>query len=134
VIGGQRLAGRFALGGRNGKLDTQGRAGFLAAVQIDVAAERLYSILEAEQAGSAGKVGTSDAVVSDLEVQNAFGGLLVDGNRDGRCARVFGRVGQYLGDDVVGADLHLIGQSFCYVQVELNGDGRSDGLVRARPG
>ena len=60
MIGGQRLAVRFALGGRNGKLDTQGCAGFLAAAQIDVAAERLYSILEAEQAGSAGKVGTSD--------------------------------------------------------------------------
>ena len=71
MIGGQRLAGRFALGGRNGKLDTQGRAGFLGLLRtIDVAAERLYSVLEAEQAGSAGEVGTSDAVVSDLEAQD----------------------------------------------------------------
>ena len=52
-----------------GKLDTQTGSGAVGAVQIDVAAERLYSVLEAEQAGAAGKVGTSDAVVSDLQAQ-----------------------------------------------------------------
>ena len=40
---------------------------------------------------------------------------------------MLGRVGQRLGDDVVGADLHPIGQPFLEAQVELNRDRRAAG-------
>jgi hypothetical protein len=66
VLGGQRLAGRFAFGERNGKLDTQARSGSVGAVHNDVAAQRLYPVLEAEKACSGGEVGTSYAVVTHL--------------------------------------------------------------------
>ena len=40
---------------------------------------------------------------------------------------MLGRVGQCLGDDVVGADLDLLGQPFLDAQVELNRDRRAAG-------
>ena len=55
------------------------------------------------------------------------GGVSFDGHDDRRGARMLGRVGQRLGDDVVGADLHPIGQPFLEAQVELNRDRRAAG-------
>jgi hypothetical protein len=51
------------------------------AVEEDFAAERLYAVLEASQAGAAGEVGAPGAVVADLEEQGIAGDLDVDADR-----------------------------------------------------
>src|SRR6476620_12077263 len=61
-----RVAGCVAVGLGERKRDTQIGSGSPGAVQIYVAAERLYSILDAAQHGAAGESGTSPAVVGDL--------------------------------------------------------------------
>src|SRR4029078_13584507 len=99
-------------------------AGSPGAVQIYVAAERLYSVLDAEQPGAAGEFGTSHAVVGGLDAQSAVGPISFDGHRDRRGPGVLGRVGQCFGDDVVAADLNLIGQPFVDAQLELNRNWR----------
>ena len=58
-------------------MDAQGGSGSSGAVQIDVAAERLCTVLEADQAGAAGEVGTPDAVVGDLDTQAVAGPISV---------------------------------------------------------
>ena len=52
--------------------------------------------------------GTADAVVGDLDERESV--LARDPHRDLGCARVLGRVGQRLGDDVVGRGLDRLGQ------------------------
>ena len=79
-----RVAGCVAVGLGERKRDTQIGSGSPGAVQVDVAAERLYSVLDAEQPGAAGEFGTSPAVVGDLEAQRAVGPISFDGHRDRR--------------------------------------------------
>ena len=127
-----RVAGCVAVGLGERKRDTQIGSGSPGTVQIYVAAERLYSILDAEQPGAAGEFGTSPAVVGDLEAQSAVGPISFDGHRDRRGPGVLGRVGQCFGDDVVGADLNLIGQPFVDAQLELNRNWRAAGHLAQR--
>ena len=54
-----RVAGCVAVGLGERKRDTQIGSSSPGAVQIDAAAERLYSVLDAEQPGAAGEFGTS---------------------------------------------------------------------------
>src|SRR4051794_11467255 len=78
-----------------------GRTGSAWAVKEDAAAKCLDTVLEAEQAGAVGEVGAAGAVVADREAQDGVRGAGLDGDRDGRGARVLGRVGQRFRDDVV---------------------------------
>jgi hypothetical protein len=48
------------------------------AVEEDPAADRLHAILEADQAGAAGEVGTASAVVADRDAQDLAGDLDLD--------------------------------------------------------
>ena len=65
---------------------------------------------EADQAGAVGEVSAADAVVADCDAQDVVVSVGVDGDRDGRGVRVLGRVGERLGDDIVGRDLDRLRQ------------------------
>ncbi len=84
------------------------RASVGRALDGDPAAESLYAILEADEARPAREVGAADAVVLDGDAKDAVHGLDLDG--DGQGARMLRRVRQRLRDDVVRADLDLLGQ------------------------
>jgi hypothetical protein len=75
-------------------------------------AERLDAVLDAEQAGSAGEVGSAAAVVvhPDLQDGDIRDGVDLDPDGDGRGVGVLGGVRQRLGDDVVGRGLERFGQ------------------------
>ena len=108
VTASERYSSRFAEGRVSGSVDTQGGSPASRAVQVHPTAKRLYSVLQPDQAGAAGEVCTTDAVVGDLIRSAPARPFGADG--DLRRLGVLGGVGQCLGDDVVGADLHRLGQ------------------------
>jgi hypothetical protein len=55
-------------------------------------------------------------------VQDRRGGVEVDDDTDGGGVGVLDGVGERLGDDVVGADLDLLGQSVRHAHVEVDRD------------
>src|SRR6201996_5468283 len=115
-----RLAGGDAvIRGGEGEFRAQTGAGPAGAVQDDPAAERLHAVFQAGQAAAPGQAGAAGAVVADGDAQETVGAVCLD--VDGRCAGVLGRVGQCLGDDVVGADLDRLGEPS--VGTYLKGDG-----------
>ena len=72
-------------------------------MQREVAAEGLDAVGQADESGAAGEVGAAAAVIADADVQHAAVGLQLDVDDGGR--GVLRRVGQRLGDDVVGGEL-----------------------------
>ena len=64
------------------QLYAQGGSGLPGAVQVDVAAERLYAVLESDKAGAAVEMGTADAIVADGDVEDAAGGVGYDRDTD----------------------------------------------------
>jgi hypothetical protein len=67
--------GNAAAGGGERELGAHAGARPAGAVEEDPAAERLYAVLEASQAGAAGEAGAPGAVVADLEEQGIAGDL-----------------------------------------------------------
>src|SRR5271166_6184027 len=69
----------------------------------ELAAESLDPVFEADQSRAGAEASAAGAVVAGLNVEHVAGRL--DLHRNGGCVGVLGRVGQCLGDHVVGADL-----------------------------
>ena len=80
------------------------------------------AVLQADQPGTSGQARPAGAVVADGEVEDRGGGVEVDDDADGGGVGVLDGVGQRLGDDVVGADLDLLGQPVLHAHVELDRD------------
>ena len=100
------------------------------AVQGDPAADRLNPVFEPGQAGAPGEVGAAGAVVADRDPQDVTAGFGLDG--DGGGAGVLGRVGQRLGDQVICADLDLVGQPPVDADVGIDRDRAAAGACTSR--
>src|SRR4029453_1147156 len=98
-------SGLFRRQGQRGERQIYAQAGTCpeGAVEEDPAADRLHSVLDADQARTRGEVCTADTIVADSDVKDAVGGVCYGGDADDGCARMLGHVGQCLCDDVVGA-------------------------------
>jgi len=79
--------------------------------------QRLHAVGEPDETGPTIGQRAADPVVADEQGQLRT--LGVDHHRHLRRARVLGRVGRRLRDDVVGGDLDGIGQSRADLEVEL---------------
>src|SRR5215469_14799393 len=108
-----------------GECDVQGGAFAGRAVQLEVAAEGLGPVFEADQPGAVGEVRAAAAVVTDAQLQDAaiFGCVDLGGGGAG----VLGGFGEGFGDGVVGGGLDWLGQSSLDLDVEAGGDGASAG-------
>jgi len=98
------------------------------------AAECLDPVFEADEARPSAEVGSAAAIVADADPQDGVTIALDDEDLDvdGGGLRVFGRIGERLGDHVVGADLDLLGQSPVnpYVQLDRDGGAAAERLER----
>ena len=72
---------------------------------------------------------TADAVVANCDAQDGVFGVRFDCDRDRRGVRVLGRVGERLGDDIVGRDLDRLRRPARCAQVDFDRDG---GAARER--
>ena len=95
------------------------------AVQPDPAAERLDPILEPDQARAVAEIRAATPVVADTHLQDAVACGHLDLGGGG--VRVLGRVGQRLGDHVVGGGLNRLGQPPRHLDVHADRDGRAAG-------
>jgi hypothetical protein len=86
-----------------GELGVHGRARACGAVNGDGAAERLDAVLEPDQPRSPVRIGPAASYVIDPDLKGTLGGLRLDLDDRGSC--VPGRIGQRLGDHVVGGHL-----------------------------
>src|SRR2546430_5237057 len=78
------------------------------AADLQRSAQGLGPVAQADQAGSAGRIGAARAVVADRQMQATVS--LLKGDAHYRSARVPGRVGERLGTDVVGRYLDRLRQ------------------------
>ena len=69
------MGGVVAGWGGERELHVQAGSRLVWAVENDSAAERLHAVLQAEQAGAAGEVGATDAVVADPEAEDGVDGF-----------------------------------------------------------
>ncbi|HYZ53482.1 MAG TPA: hypothetical protein VE733_08280 [Streptosporangiaceae bacterium] len=89
-------------------------------MQRDLAAECLDAVLEPDQAGAVAEAGAAAPVVADADVQEAVAGGHLDIGDGG--VPVLGRVGQRLGDRVVGGELDRLGQPILHLDVQADRD------------
>ena len=74
-----------------------------------------------------GEVSAADAVVADCDAQDVVVSVGFDGDRDGRGVRVLGRVGERLGDEIVGRYLDRLRQPVRRCAGQLRPGRRSGG-------
>jgi hypothetical protein len=109
------------------QLDVQRCARAGQALEREGAADRLGTVLEAEQSGATGGIGTALAVVADRDGEHIIVHLHVNAHR--RRPRVLRRVRQRLRNDVIRRHLHSLGQTRLHPRLELD---RHHGAARER--
>src|SRR5689334_466504 len=95
-----------------------GRTASRRAGDVKMSGERFHPVLEPDQPRARTRDGAADPVVADGQVKLTLTG---DGGYDDATRlRMFGRIGQRLGDHVIGGDLNGFRQSAIDVQVEVD--------------
>src|SRR3954469_9345535 len=117
---------------RDRDLDLDDSSASGRALDLDPASERFDSIPEPGQSRPPPRIGSADAVIANRKSKHVV--LDTEGNPHARGVRVLRRVGQRLGNGVVGGHLDLVGEPVLegYVELNANGGATSECFERRR--